>query len=132
MERKYEIVREEEMGNLHRIYIRTPLKNCIWGDYANYVISNEGRKNYYQVCFSGLNGLWFEMAAKTLDEILEKYGLEKAYRVKTLEGAVADLKVKIEHAYERGCDRNHPQVKRFWFRLERAERELAEAKRTAI
>ena len=50
---------------------------------------------------------------------------EQGDRVKMLESAIADLKVFIEHAYDRGCDRNHPQVKRFWFRLERAERELA-------
>lgn len=56
----------------------------------------------------------------------------KMHRVKTLECEIADLKVFIEHAYERGCDKNHPQVKRFWFRLERAERELAELKRTEI
>lgn len=131
MEQKYEIVREERNGNLHRVYFRKK-HQWLYGDYENYVISNEGRKNYYQVCYSGLNGLWFEMQAKTLAQILAKYGLEEAYRVKTLECAIADLKVFIEHAYERGCDKNHPQVKRFWVRLERAERELAGLKRTAI
>ena len=49
----------------------------------------------------------------------------KEIRMKMLEDAISDLKIFIEHAYERGCDRNHPQVVRFWFRLERAERELS-------
>ena len=49
----------------------------------------------------------------------------KKIRMEMLESAISDLKIFIEHAYERGCDRNHPQVKRFWYRLERAERELS-------
>lgn len=79
MKRKYEIVSEFRMGNLHKIYFRRD-HETLFGFYDNYVISNEGRKNYYQVCFNGLNGLWFEMKAKTLDEILEKYGLKEAYK----------------------------------------------------
>jgi hypothetical protein len=45
-------------------------------------------------------------------------------RADILVKAIEDLKIKIEHAYDRGCSREHPQVKRFWFRLERYENEL--------
>ena len=76
---KCEIISESKIGNLHKIYFRKPHKH-LYGDYENYIISNEGRKKYYQVCYNGLNGLWFEMKATSLDEILEKYGLVQIYK----------------------------------------------------
>ena len=71
----FEIYYEYQFGNLHKIFFRREHKT-LFSDYDKYLITNEGKKGYYAVySINAFNELWFEMSAKTLKEIIIKYGL---------------------------------------------------------
>ena len=42
-------------------------------------------------------------------------------RIKEIKQAIKEIELHIERAYDSGCTKEHPQVKRWYFELERLE-----------